>query len=270
MMKIEVKKMTDQIPLGKQLKYALQERDALQEMLKEKTYEWFEDLEICERLLPLTRIARSAQLTVKREQLIELQADLERAREEVSDIELMIWREKQAEHGMVLLQFEEEKLESSRILSFSVPEGTEEIEIFGTILLGESFILELQEKLKQEEEKAQILTQEEFEAMQREAIINYFEEQKAEEQALEQEYIAQEAWEKEQEDKRLDFLISSCGEGTVYTSDHGCIAIEEETVDSGPLINAIFSAMGIGLAVMIILWGIGKKRGHKKLSDDDT
>ena len=56
----------------------------------------------------------------------------------------------------------------------------------------------------------------------------------------------------------------------MYTSDHGCIAIEEETVDSGPLINAIFAAMGIGLAVMIILWGIGKKRGHKKLSDDDT
>ena len=30
------------------------------------------------------------------------------------------------------------------------------------------------------------------------------------------------------------------------------------------------AAMGIGLAVMIILWGIGKKRGHKKLSDDDS
>lgn len=168
------------------------------------------------------------------------------------------------------IKFEEEKLESSRILSFSVPEGTEEIEIFGTILLGESFILELQEKLKQEEEKAQILTQEEFEAMQREAIINYFEEQKAEEQALEQEYIAQEAWEKEQEDKRLDFLISSCGEGTVYEDDIGCVAVEKESVETGPLINAIFAAMGIGLATMIILWGIGKKRGHKKLSIDGS
>jgi len=28
--------------------------------------------------------------------------------------------------------------------------------------------------------------------------------------------------------------------------------------------------MGIGLAAMIILWGIGKKRGHKKLSDDGS
>ena len=95
-------------------------------------------------------------------------------------------------------------------------------------------------------------------------------EQKAEEQALEQEYIAQEAWEKEQEDKRLDFLISSCGEGTVYEDDIGCVAVEKESVETGPLINAIFAAMGIGLATMIILWGIGKKRGHKKLSIDGS
>ena len=45
--------------------------------------------------------------------------------------------------------------------------------------------------------------------------------------------------------------------------------IEEESIDSGPLINSIFAAMGVGLAVMIILWGIGKKRGHKKLSSDE-
>ena len=92
-------------------------------------------------------------------------------------------------------------------------------------------------------------------------------EQKAQEEYEVMQQIQKEA---EEEDSRLAFLMNSCGEGTVYTSDHGCIAIEEETVDSGPLINAIFSAMGIGLAVMIILWGIGKKRGHKKLSDDDT
>jgi len=41
--------------------------------------------------------------------------------------------------------------------------------------------------------------------------------------------------------------------------------VEEELPDSGPLINSIFAAMGIGLAVMIILWGIGRSR-HKKSS----
>ena len=97
------------------MKYALQERDALQEMLKEKTYEWFEDqktngwfgdLKICGAEDALQEML----LSTKREQLIELRADLERAREEVSDIELLIWREEQAEHGMVLLQLEEEEL----------------------------------------------------------------------------------------------------------------------------------------------------------------
>ena len=41
--------------------------------------------------------------------------------------------------------------------------------------------------------------------------------------------------------------------------------VEEKLPDSGPLINSIFAAMGIGLAVMIILWGIGRSR-HKKSS----
>ena len=48
----------------------------------------------------------------------------------------------------------------------------------------------------------------------------------------------------------------------MYEADVGCTVLEEESIDSGPLINSIFAAMGVGLAVMIILWGIGKKRGH--------
>ena len=35
MMKIEIENMTNQIPLGKQLKYALQEKEVLQEELKD-------------------------------------------------------------------------------------------------------------------------------------------------------------------------------------------------------------------------------------------
>ena len=66
-------------------------------------------------------------------------------------------------------------------------------------------------------------------------------------------------------DARQAFLEASCAEGTTYTADEGCIVVEEELPDSGPLINSIFAAMGIGLAVMIILWGIGRSR-HKKSS----
>ena len=63
-------------------------------------------------------------------------------------------------------------------------------------------------------------------------------------------------------------MEAACGEGTIF-EDGECIAVQFEPLNSGPLINSIFAAMGIGLAVMIILWGIGKKRGHKKLSDDE-
>ena len=84
MMKNEVENMTDQIPLGKQLKYALQEKGALQEMVKESTYEYFRMLDIG---------MTDTGITLKRKQLLELTADLDRASEEVSDIELFMWEE---------------------------------------------------------------------------------------------------------------------------------------------------------------------------------
>jgi len=162
------------------------------------------------------------------------------------------------------IKFDEEKNDVQRNISFSVMQGTEEIEIFGTHLLNESWI----EKMKESAEKEEALTQEKFESMQREALLKHFEEQKALEG--EQEYVAAQKIqdEIEKEDSRLAFLKAACGEGTVYETGVGCVTLEEESVDSGPLINSVFAAMGIGLAVMIILWGIGKKRGHKKLSDD--
>jgi hypothetical protein len=161
------------------------------------------------------------------------------------------------------IQFEEEKDDDNRIISISVMQGTEEIEIFGTKLLNESFI----EKMKESAEKEEALTQEKFEQMQRDALLKHFEEQQ--EQQEQQEYVAAQKIQDEidKEDARIAFLKASCGEGTVYEEGVGCVALEEESIDSGPLINSIFAAMGIGLAVMIILWGIGKRRGHKKLSD---
>ena len=104
--------MTDQIPLGKQLKYALQERDALQEMLKEKTYEWFDG-----HKTPWS----AALLMSKREELIELTADLERARQEVSELELIIFEAGAAEELVLLaseqaLMWEEEKRDGEESL----------------------------------------------------------------------------------------------------------------------------------------------------------
>ena len=156
------------------------------------------------------------------------------------------------------IQFEEEKDDNNRIISISVMQGTEEIEIFGTKLLNESFI----EKMKESAEKEEALSQEKFEQMQREALLKHFEEEKAQ-----QEYeAAQKVQDKvDKEDARIAFLKAACGEGTVYEEDVGCIGPEEESIDSGPLINSIFAAMGIGLAVMVIVWGIFRSR-HKKSS----
>jgi len=160
------------------------------------------------------------------------------------------------------VKFEEEKDEDFRVLSFSVIQGTEEIEIFGTKLLTESYF----EKVRAATEKEEALTQEKFEEMQREALLKHFEEEQAQQEYQAEQQIQRQA---EAEDSRIAFLMASCGEGTVYEENVGCTIQEEESVDSGPLINSVFAAMGIGLAVMIILWGIGKKRGHKKLSADE-
>ena len=92
--------MTDQIPLGKQLKYALQEKGALQEMVKESTYEYF-------RMLELKVWYADAEITLKREQLLELTADFDRATEEVSDIELFMWEEEKRDGEESLLRQQE-------------------------------------------------------------------------------------------------------------------------------------------------------------------
>ena len=162
------------------------------------------------------------------------------------------------------VKFEEEKTEDFRVLSFSVIQGTEEIEIFGTKLLTESYF----EKVKAATEKQEALTQEKFEQMQRDALQQAIAETTAREEYELEQQIQKAAEEAEVEDARMAFLMESCGEGTMYEEGIGCTPIEEESIDSGPLINSIFAAMGVGLAVMIILWGIGKKRGHKELSDD--
>ena len=120
------------------------------------------------------------------------------------------------------VQFTEEKNDISRTLSFIIPQGSEEVEIIGTILFGNSFLLAMEQADAQAEAAAQ-------------------------------------------EEDRLAQLMDACGEGTVF-EDGACVleVIEKESVNPTPLLYGIFSAMGIGLAVTLILWGI-VKRSHKKL-----
>ena len=99
---------------------------------------------------------------------------------------------------------------------------------------------------------------------QMEASVERINERIAEEQAAEKaEELAK------QEEARLLALMEACGEGTVYADgecvNEGLIGPQSEPIDSGPLINSIFAAMGIGLAVMLILWAIGRAR-HKERS----
>ena len=164
------------------------------------------------------------------------------------------------------IKFEEEKEDESRTLSFSIPSGTEEFEIFGTILFDESFLLQL-ETAKEIAEQERLAEKEywyEVVIPQMEATVERMNEKIAEKEAAkEAEELA------EQEDARLLALMEACGEGTVFADgecvNQGLVGPQPEPIDSGPLINSIFAAMGIGLAVMLILWAIGRAR-HKERS----
>ena len=65
-------------------------------------------------------------------------------------------------------------------------------------------------------------------------------------------------------------MADACGEGTIFENGE-CILeiIEKESINPTPLLYGIFGAMGIGLAVTLILWGIGK-RSHKKLDAESA
>ena len=163
--------------------------------------------------------------------------------------------------------FEEEKNDTSRTLSFSLPPGTEEFEIFGTILFDESFLLKLEE-IKEAEALAEAEERKYFYEVLQPQMDAAAERINERIQAEQKEKAAKEAAAKAEE-ARIALLMESCGDGTVYVDgecvNEGLVGPQPEPVDSGPLINSIFAAMGIGLAVMIILWGIGRSR-HKKSS----
>ena len=137
------------------------------------------------------------------------------------------------------IEFEEVKTDESRTLSFSISAGTEEIEIIGTILANKSFLIEQEQQDAQAEADAK--AQAEADA------------QKAEEENLEK-------------------MMNACGDGTVYENGECVLSPMEKNASdfrTGPLIYSIVIGMSLGIVIMMILWGIGKK-SHKVLSDDDS
>ena len=86
----------------------------------------------------------------------------------------------------------------------------------------------------------------------------------AEEQAI--------AYAEAEEAEIISILEESCGEGTIL-KDGVCVLenppVQSTPINPTPLIYGIFGAMGIGLAVVLILWGIGK-RSNKEIPADSN
>ncbi len=167
------------------------------------------------------------------------------------------------------IEFEEIKDDTSRTLSFSLSAGTEEIEIIGTILADNSFLEEQKEQAEQEIKDK--------EAAEKAAAAIDEAKKEAAEKAAAEKAAADAAAKAEQEAKlaeeqRLEKLMSSCGDGTVFENGE-CVlspmAKNATDMRTGPLIYSIVIGMSLGIVIMLILWGIGKK-SHKVLSDDDS
>ena len=155
------------------------------------------------------------------------------------------------------IEFEEVKTDESRTLSFSLSAGTEEIEIIGTILATNSFLIEQEQQAEDSAAKAQADAEAAAQAQ-------------ADAEAVAQAQADAEA--KNIEEEKLDKLMNSCGDGTVYENGECVLSPMGKNASdtrTGPLIYSIVIGMSIGIVIMMILWGIGKK-SHKVLSDDDS
>ena len=134
------------------------------------------------------------------------------------------------------LYFEETKDDSHRSIVLTIDPGTEEIEIVGSQIAGVSYIIEKMES----DVKAEI---------------------EAEEQAI--------ADAEAKEAEIISVLEENCGEGTIL-EDGVCVLTNPPTpINSTPLLYGIFGAMGIGLALVLILWGIGK-RSNKEIQTESN
>ena len=167
------------------------------------------------------------------------------------------------------IEFEEVKTDEYRTLSFSLSAGTEEIEIIGTILANNSFLIE------QEQQDAEAAAQAQADAdakAQAEAAAKAQAEADAQEQAEAAAQAQAEADAKNAEEEKIENMMNTCGDGTVYENGECVLSPMEKNASdfrTGPLIYSIVIGMSLGIVIMMILWGIGKK-SHKVLSDDDS
>ena len=145
------------------------------------------------------------------------------------------------------IEFEETKDDTSRTLSFSLSTGTEEIEIIGTILANNSFLIEQEQQAENSAAQAQ-----------------------ADADAAAQAQADADA--KNAEEEKLEKLMNSCGDGTVFENGECVLSNMEKNAKNvihGSLIYSVVNGLMIGITITLILWGIGKK-SHKSLSDDGS
>ena len=167
------------------------------------------------------------------------------------------------------IEFEETKNDESRTLSFSLSAGTEEIEIIGTILADNSFLIEQ----KQQQDNADAKAQADADAKaQADADAKAQADADAKAQADAEAKAQAESDIKLAEEEQLEKLMNACGDGTIYENGECVLSPMEKNASdfrTGPLIYSIVIAMSLGIIITMILWGIGKK-SHKALSEDDS
>ena len=167
------------------------------------------------------------------------------------------------------IEFEEVKTDEYRTLSFSLSAGTEEIEIIGTILANNSFLIEQEQQDADDAAKAQADADAKAQA---EAAAKAQAEADAQAQAEAAAKAQAEADAKNAEEEKIENMMNTCGDGTVYENGECVLSPMEKNASdfrTGPLIYSIVIGMSLGIVIMMILWGIGKK-SHKVLSDDDS
>ena len=167
------------------------------------------------------------------------------------------------------IEFEEVKTDEYRTLSFSLSAGTEEIEIIGTILANNSFLIEQEQQDADDAAKAQADADAQAKA---EAAAKAQAEADAQAKAEAAAKAQAEADAKNAEEEKIENMMNTCGDGTVYENGECVLSPMEKNASdfrTGPLIYSIVIGMSLGIVIMMILWGIGKK-SHKVLSDDDS
>ena len=139
----------------------------------------------------------------------------------------------------------------------------------GTILANNSFLIEQEQQYADDAAKAQEDADAKSEA---EAAAKAQAEADAQAEAEAAAKAQAEIDAKNAEEEKIENMMNTCGDGTVYENGECVLSPMEKNASdfrTGPLIYSIVIGMSLGIVIMMILWGIGKK-SHKVLSDDDS